>query len=85
MRLVSDTHPEVARRLAEMFRAMPPEVRKHKADQLYAFAKHAAYQDVRRRHPDADAEEVRLRVASRFLSPEIMLRVYGWDVRERGY
>jgi hypothetical protein len=41
--------------------------------------------DVRRRHPNADAREQALRVASRWLEPELMVRAFGWDVREVGY
>jgi hypothetical protein len=41
--------------------------------------------DIRRRHPDADKREQALRLASRWLEPELMLRAFGWDVRETGY
>ena len=41
--------------------------------------------DVRRRHPNADAHEQALRVASRWIEPELMVRAFGWDVREEGY
>ncbi len=41
--------------------------------------------DVRRRHPNADAREQALRVASRWLEPELMVRAFGWDVSEVGY
>jgi len=38
-----------------------------------------------RRHPNADAREQALRVASRWIEPELMVRAFGWDVREVGY
>jgi len=41
--------------------------------------------DVRRRHPNADAREQALRVASRCIEPDLMVRAFGWDVREVGY
>ncbi len=41
--------------------------------------------DVRRRHPHADEREQALRVASRWIAPEMMLRVFEWDVRKEGY
>jgi len=33
----------------------------------------------RRLHPQADDHEIFLRLASRHLDPETMLRVYGWN------
>ena len=44
-----------------------------------------ALMDIRRRHPDADEREQALRLASRWIEPELMLRAFGWDVREKGY
>ena len=41
--------------------------------------------DIRKRHPNAGTRELRLRLASRRLDPEIMTRVYGWDPRVEGY
>ena len=41
--------------------------------------------DIRRRHPDADEREQALRLASRWIEPELMLRAFGWDVRKVGY
>ncbi len=44
-----------------------------------------ALADIRRRHPAADEDEVRKRLAARLLSREDVMRVYGWDPDERGY
>jgi hypothetical protein len=41
--------------------------------------------DIRRRHPLADEREQALRLASRWIEPELMRRAFGWDVREVGY
>jgi hypothetical protein len=41
--------------------------------------------DVRRRHPNADAREQALRVASRWIEPDLMVRAFGWDARVKGY
>ena len=41
--------------------------------------------DIRRRHPDAGKREQALRLASRWLDPELMVRAFGWDVRKVGY
>ena len=41
--------------------------------------------DVRKAHPDADEQEIRLRVASRYLPPEMLKKAFGWDVKEKRY
>ena len=41
--------------------------------------------EVRKAHPEADEHEVRMRVASRYLPPELLLKAFGWDVKEKGY
>jgi hypothetical protein len=40
---------------------------------------------IRAQHPDETEAEWRLRLASLWLPADIMLRVFGWDVSERGY
>jgi hypothetical protein len=41
--------------------------------------------DIRRRHPDASERELELRLASRWLGPELMRRAFGWDPDREGY
>jgi hypothetical protein len=41
--------------------------------------------DIRRRHPHADERELRLRLASRTMDPELLKRAFGWDVKVEGY
>ena len=41
--------------------------------------------EVRKTHPEADEQEIRLRIASRYLPPEILKTVFDWDVKEKGY
>ena len=40
--------------------------------------------EVRIEHPDAGEPEVRLRVAARHLSRDLMIRAYGWDPEIHG-
>jgi hypothetical protein len=35
--------------------------------------------DIRRRYPEADEREVFLRAVASRVSPELMIRAYGWD------
>ena len=53
--------------------------------QLTRAVQELALVDIRRRHPGADEREQRLRLASRWIEPELMRDAFGWDVREHGY
>ena len=54
-------------------------------EELNRFADMLVWADVRRRHPQADEQECRLRVASRRIPAELMKKVFGWDPMEKGY
>jgi hypothetical protein len=41
--------------------------------------------DIRRRHPHAAPRELALRLASRWLEPDLMKRVFDWDVQAAGF
>ena len=81
----NDTHPKIEALLIEGYRKMSPSQKLERVRALTRAVQELALMDVRRRHPDADAREQALRVASRWLEPELMLRSFGWDVREAGY
>ena len=40
--------------------------------------------EVRRDYPDAGQREQKLRMATQFYGPELMLRVFGWDAEKEG-
>ncbi len=77
--------PELERILLEAIRKMTPAERVQKVNGMIALAHYLALSDVRKRHPDADDHECMLRVASRRVPPDLMLKAFGWDVREKGY
>ena len=84
-RLFEDTTEEAERVLIEGYRRMP-DWRKFKCiDDLNRFMAATQLEEIRARYPDANEHELRMRLASRWLEPELMLAAYGWDVRERGY
>jgi hypothetical protein len=83
--LTNDTHSEIEALLIEGYRKMSPAQKLGCVCDLMQAAKELALLDVRRRHPDADAREQALRVASRWIEPELMLRAFGWDVGKEGY
>lgn len=81
----NDTHPKIEALLIEGYRKMSPAQKLARVRALTRAVQELALMDVRRRHPDADAREQALRVASRWLTPDLMMRAFGWNVREAGY
>jgi hypothetical protein len=83
--LPDDTDPAVDALLIEAYRRMSPAEKLERVRALNHAVQELAVADIRRRHPDADEREISLRLASRWLDPELMLRAFGWDVRKAGY
>lgn len=81
----NDTHPKIEAFLVEGYRKMSPAQKLDRVRALTRAVQELALLDVRRRHPNADAREQALRVASRWIEPALMARAFGWDVREVGY
>jgi hypothetical protein len=81
----SDTHPAVEALLIEGYRRMSPSQKLERVRALNHAVQELALADIRRRHPDADEREQALRLASRWLDPDLMVHAFGWDVREVGY
>lgn len=81
----SDTKPEAMAVLIEGYRKMSAEEKLRKIDELNKFLVALIEAEVRKRYPNADEREIRLRVASRWLPPELMRKAFGWDPKERGY
>jgi hypothetical protein len=80
-----DTHPAIRALLIEGYRAMSPAQKLDRVRTLNHTVQQLALMDIRRRHPNADEREQALRLASRWIEPELMVRVFGWDVRKVGY
>jgi hypothetical protein len=84
-RPLSDTSPEAEKVLIELYRRMPAWRKLRQVADLNQTLRLLALGDIRNRHPRADAREVKLRLASRWLSAETMRKVYGWDPEKEGY
>lgn len=82
---VNDTHPTIDALLIEGYRRMSPSQKLERVWALSRAVQELALLDVRRRHPEADARERALRVASRWMDPDLMLRAFGWDVHKLGF
>jgi hypothetical protein len=83
--LPNDTHPKIHALQIEGYRKMSPSQKLECIWGMIRTVRELVLLDIRRRHPHADAREQALRVASRFIEPELMLRAFGWDAREVGY
>ena len=63
----------------DLMRRMPPGEKIAAVFRASQFVLQAYEMGVRRLYPDADDEEVRVRVAARHLPRELVIRVYGRD------
>jgi hypothetical protein len=82
---LDDTHPVVQALLIDGYRKMSPAEKMDSVRRLTLAVRQLALADIRRRHPESDAREQALRLASRCLEPELMKTAFGWDVRAMGY
>jgi hypothetical protein len=82
---LDDTHPLIQALIVEGYRKMSAAEKLQCVRRLTLAIQELALADVRRRHPDADAREQALRVASRWIEPSLMVRAFGWDPRTAGY
>ena len=80
-----DTDPRVKALLIEEYRKMSPSEKLERVRALTRAVQELALADIRRRHPGADEREQALRLASRWIGPELMVRAFGWDVQKVGY
>ncbi|HSR54399.1 MAG TPA: hypothetical protein VLV83_26540 [Acidobacteriota bacterium] len=81
----NDTHPEIEKMLIEGYRKMSAEEKMKRVSELNRTVQRLALADIRERHPEADEREQMLRLASRWVEPDLMLKAFGWDVEKEGY
>lgn len=83
--LSPDTSPEAEAILIEGYRRMPAWKKLQQVGELSELVSQLALNDIRRRHPQAGERELKLRLASRRIEPELMRKAFGWDPDEEGY
>jgi hypothetical protein len=83
--LSPDTSPEVERIMIEGYRQMPAWMKLNQVRELTQLVRQLAMNDIVRRHPLADDRERKLRLASRWLEPELMKKAFAWDPEKEGY
>jgi hypothetical protein len=80
----SDTSPEVERMMIEIWRRATPEQKLQRVLSLGRTLNELARAELRRRYPEASAREIDLRLASRTIDRETMIRAFGWDPEVHG-
>lgn len=83
--LFPDTTPEAEAILLEGYRKMPTWRKLQCVVDLNLSLKALQLADIKTKHPNADEYELKMRLASRWLEPELMKEAFGWDVEEKGY
>lgn len=81
----NDTDPETERALIEMLRQMPMWKRAEQWNALTQAWREFILADLRKRYPQAGAQELRKRLAARLLPREIVIRMFDWDPEKEGY
>ena len=82
---MNDTDPRIEKLQIEGYRQMSPAQKLEIVARLTVAVHQLSLLDIRRRHPDADEREQRLRLVSRFNDAATMRRVFGWDPDVMGY
>ncbi len=84
-RHLTDNDPEAERVYIEMLRRAPIWKRAELLAGLVDSRRILILADLRRRYPQADAEELRKRLAARLLPREDVVRLFDWDPKKEGY
>jgi len=84
-KVFSDTHPKIERIMIELIRTLTPAQKIAKISDMGRFMKSAAFAETKRRHPNDSDHDNMMRVVSRSIGPELMLKAFGWDVKKKGY
>lgn len=83
--LFPDTTPEAEAILLAGYRKMPAWKKLQCVVDLNLSLKALQLAHIKEKHPNADEYELKMRLASRWLEPELMKEAFGWDVEEKGY
>jgi hypothetical protein len=75
----SDTPPDVERMMIEIWRRATPDQKLARMFGMGHMVNELARAETRRRYPDAAPREIELRLASRTLDRETMIKAFGWD------
>ena len=80
-----DTSLALEERLFEHYRRMSVEEKLEHIGALGRLAEEVALAGLHAKYPEATDQENRLRLVSRWIDRDAMIRVYGWDPEEMGF
>ena len=81
---LSDTSPEVARRLAALYATLTPGEKLARTLALTESVQELALCRIREQHPEESAREHRIRLMARSAQRELLIAAFGWDPEQRG-
>ncbi len=82
--VLSDTHPRAEKFLVEKLRNFTASEKLNMVKEITIACQKMALVGIRMRYPEANDEELRLRLGALWLDKYIMLKVYSWNVDEKG-
>jgi hypothetical protein len=80
----SDTPPEVDAVMFDLWRRATPTQKLRKVFGFGQMINALTRSEIRSRYPGATAREIELRLASRSLDRQMMIKAFGWDPDVRG-
>ena len=80
-----DTPLEIQKILIAGYRKMTPQQKIKRVNELNKSIQQLALARIRRQYGKISEKEQRLRLASLWLDREIMIKVFGWDPKIKGY
>lgn len=75
----SDTPPEIERMMIELWRRATPGQKLDKMSRMARELNELTRAEIRGRYPAATPREVELRLASRTIDRDTMIKAFGWD------
>ncbi|OGF65011.1 MAG: hypothetical protein A2Y62_14395 [Candidatus Fischerbacteria bacterium RBG_13_37_8] len=81
---LTDTDEKIEQYLIERYKQLPSWQKIEIVCALILTCQKLALAGISERYPNASEEEIRLRLAALWLDKEIMLKVYNWDIDQKG-
>ncbi|MDM8521316.1 hypothetical protein QUF64_14820 [Anaerolineales bacterium HSG6] len=82
---IQDTHPHIQKLIIEGYRQMSPQEKFKRVTELTIAIQQLALARIIKQYGQISEREQQLRLASLWLEPEIMIRVFQWDPHKKGY
>jgi len=80
-----DTNPKIERIQIKAYRKMSPQEKMLHVTQLSKACNDLALAGIHDRYPNADNNEIRLRLGALRIDRALMVKAFGWDPEKEGY